>query len=61
MCDLKVNDIFDLAVKCVDIKEISKGHGSLLRLADAEWRKCGYRLGFETPVVHTLNDEYEMF
>lgn len=44
-------------IKCVDIKKSDTPKGSFSVSTDAEVRNRGARKGFETPVVHGVNDE----
>ena len=52
------NNNIKLALKCAKSNSITKGHGNFLFFIDTEALKYGYQSGFETLVVHTLNDEY---
>ena len=36
----------------------SKGEDIVLFITDTDLLKYGYRTGLDTPVVHTVNDEY---
>jgi len=36
----------------------TKGEDIVLDTTDADLRRYGYRKGLDTPVVHTVNDEY---
>ncbi len=44
-------------VKFVDIRRNTGGEG----LSDAKARKRGEQTGLDTPVVHAVNDEYQLF
>jgi len=37
------------------------GEGAFPVSVDVKLRRCGYRTGFDTPVVHAVNHEYRMF
>jgi len=41
-------------VKCAEIKGITGGENLKTLHIDSEVLKCGYQMGFVTPVVHTL-------
>ena len=46
----------ELGVKSDDTGRNTKGEGNYLGKTDAKARRCGERTGFDTPVVHTVND-----
>jgi len=54
------NSIFNLEVVIIDIKETFNSEGNYLYYTDTEMRRYGYRRGLDTPVVHTVNDEYSL-
>ena len=49
---LKVEKEFNDTLGC------TKGEDIVLYITDADLRKYGERKGLDTPVVHTVNDEY---
>jgi hypothetical protein len=44
-----------------DLKRTIEGEGKHLGGTDTEVLKCGYQIGLETRVVHTVNDECCMY
>lgn len=51
--------IFRVRVKSNDTeRNADGGESGKLELTDAEVRKRGYQSGFDTQVVHAVNDEY---
>jgi len=43
-------------VKSDDTGENTRGEGIYLGKTDTKARRCGEQTGFDTPVVHTVND-----
>jgi hypothetical protein len=48
------SNTFNVEVKCAEIKGITGGENLKTLHIDSEVLKCGYQMGFVTPVVHTL-------
>jgi len=46
----------ELGVKSDDTMRNTEGEGIYLGKTDAKARRCGEQTGFDTPVVHTVND-----
>jgi len=54
----KVSNIYKLVMKYIEFVGIFKSESNLLIKTDIDAWKCGYRLGLETLLAHTVNDEY---
>lgn len=54
----KVSNICKLVIKYKEFAGIFKCESNLLIKTDIDAWKCGYRLGLETLLAHTVNDEY---
>jgi len=53
-----VYGICKLVIKYFEFTSIFNGENSMLLKTDIEALKYGYRIGLDTLLVHTINDEY---
>jgi hypothetical protein len=56
-----VSIIFSVRLNFIDRKRSAHGENNLLIKTDAKELKHGEQTGLDTPVVHALTDESEMF
>jgi hypothetical protein len=55
-----LHEIFDGAVKCIEIRKSTNGGSTLLGQRSTERRWLGEQMGLETPVVLAIKDGYQV-